>query len=191
MKALTVVSTLYGTHRVDQPARTTPLFSLFLRAPPVDIEAPAALVWSVISDFVAYPEWNPLNRGVEVAEPGGLGAPVHLSVSWGPYVRHGDGFTMDGLSVDLQNDERLTIWEVGRCLAYGDDYGFLHRAERVQLLEPLGPNRTRYHNVETMVGLLSPFVHILGGKIERGFAAASIALKARAEAIHKEQLAQA
>jgi hypothetical protein len=184
VSALEVESALLGHYRADEPRWSTPLFSLSFRLGPVDIDAPAALVWSVLVDFERYADWNPMVRAMVLGAPGGVGSPVDLDVSWGPYRRHGGAVDVSELAVDLSLRETLTIWESGRALAYADDRGALHRAERLQLLEPPQEGTTRYHNVESMVGVATPLVRLLAGKIQRGLDAAGQALKWRCETIH-------
>jgi hypothetical protein len=183
--ALVVRSPFFGDHAADRAARSTPVFSLFFLAPPVDIDAPPELVWEVITDFAAYPGWNPFNRAIEPGDQGQVGDSVRLEVSWGPYTQDGAPVDPSSLKTDLENTERITIREEGRCFAYGDDWKFLHRAERFQLLEPLAEGRTRFHTAESMVGLLTPLVRLLGGRIRAGFEASGPAVKVRAEALHR------
>jgi hypothetical protein len=165
------VNGLFGP--VD-PTRPSGFGAAIVAAEPVLIHAPVAVVWRVIAGFEDYPLWNPLNRTFACA--GHVGAAARFGVSWGPY----DGRLRDAT---FTMDEVVTVWEPERCFAYADDRGRLHRAERVQLLTAT-PEGTRYHTFERWAGALSPVIAALyTRRVKRGFEAASLAVKARAEAL--------
>lgn len=165
-----LVSPVFGLVEARPPSR---FGGGVVAAAPVLVAAPASVVWDVIADFAAYPEWNPLNRTFACA--GGVGASVTLGVSWGPY----DGRLRDPT---LTIREVVTIWEPGRCLAFCDDRGWAHRAERTQLLTETSDG-TVYQTWERWAGWFTPVIAaIYASRIRVGFAAASGAVKARAEA---------
>ncbi|MCO4761298.1 MAG: SRPBCC domain-containing protein [Myxococcales bacterium] len=145
-----------------------------LRAPPVDIAAQPERVWDVLVDFDAYPDWNPFNRGLTCA--GELGDSVVLDVAWAPY---GDTLKPTELTIT----ERLTVWESGRCLAYGERYGPFHETERRHLLTAT-PTGTRYETWEAWHGWLTPLVsRMYGRRILAGFIAGGHALRDRVEGL--------
>ena len=139
---------------------------------PVLIRAPTSRVWEVMAGFAAYPEWNPFNRSCDCA--GGVGAPITLGVAWGPY----EG-ALGAATLTIR--EVVTIWDPGRCLAYTDDRGRLHRAERIQLIRPT-PEGAEYQTWQRWVGWMTPLIQALyADRMREGFRAASLAVKARAE----------
>ncbi len=145
---------------------------------PIDIDAPVALVWEIMTDFERYPEWNPLNRFFRLDTRAEAGHTVTFGPRWGPYdtdVLGEAGFTQH---------ETLTIWEPNCCLAYAT-ISRLVNAERVQYLAAMGANRTRYLTYERTSGILAPLVRRLyARRITEGFTANGLALRRRAEARH-------
>lgn len=177
------MSSLFGPFDPDRPVRIKGPFSELLAAEAVEIAAPLALVWRVLTEFAAYSEWNPLNRSfaLEGTTPG---ARLTFGVSWGPYTKDGRLVPVRALKTHLTQKERLTVWQPERCFAYADDWGRWHRAERVQAIAALPDGRTRYHTYERWAGRLTGVIGLLyARKARAGFAAASTALKARAEAL--------
>ncbi len=136
----------------------------------VEIAAPAERVWALLAELDRYPEWNPFTPRVETTRE--EGTPIVLHVSF------------DGKRPRKQV-EILRRWAPGEELRWSMTIGpaWLFRAERVQTVEPLGPERCRYVSEDAFAGLLSPLVELLyGAKVQRGFDAMGAALVARAEA---------
>lgn len=135
----------------------------------VEIEAPVEVVWRVLTDFAAYGEWNRFTPSVECS--GVPGSPVVLEVCF-PGAK------------PRRQVEVLNVFEAPRRLAWG-----MHLlaapvlvANRYQLLEPLGPARTRYTSTDYLSGLLAPVVRRLYEEPMRaGFALAAAGLKERIE----------
>lgn len=142
----------------------------------LEIDAPPARVWEIMLDFSRYPEWNPFVVRVEQPEPIRVGASLRLHVRW----REGGG---------ASSGERITelcppLGERPGRLAY-DFTGLLHdlslvRATRLQQVELLPGDRTRYSTREQFRGLLTAFLPM--AKVRDGFLRHAQALKARAEA---------
>lgn len=177
-------SALFNGFDPLHPRKINGYFSDILFAEPVEITAPLELVWSVLTDFSAYPAWNPLNRTFQldtVAKPGEY---VTFGVAWGPYTKAGQLVPLDELKPAITQHERITVWESNRCLAYADDLGLWHRAERVQYISRLENGKTRYHTYERWAGLITPLIRLAyARKTQDGFNAFSAALKTRAEAL--------
>ncbi|MCC6849616.1 MAG: SRPBCC domain-containing protein [Deltaproteobacteria bacterium] len=138
------------------------------------VAAPAATVWRVLTDLDRYPEWNPFVVACRsTLEPG---APIAMRVRVLPFVAQ---------------PQRETIFEhaPGRRLRYGIPplpLGAL-ASDRSHVVEPVGDARSRYVSRFELCGWLAPVVAaFLGGRLERGFAAMSAAIKARAEALHAD-----
>jgi hypothetical protein len=143
----------------------------------IDIDAPPSRVWAVMLDFTHYHEWNPFIVRAELSGPPVVGAALRLHVRW-----HDGGGASSG--------ERITELvaptdcEPGR-LAY-DFTGFLPafglvRATRLQRLDPLGSDRTRYFTRENFSGLLTLALPL--ARVQDGFERHAKALKVRAEAV--------
>lgn len=134
----------------------------------IEIEASAERVWSVLTDFAAFPEWNPFMRSAE----GELTKGEHISVTMQPPGHRPSTFRPTLLSVDA-----------GRGFRWLGHFGVpgIFDGEHIHEVEALGPQRTRYVQREEFRGVLPPF---LGGMLkdtERGFEQMNAALKARAE----------
>ena len=135
----------------------------------LEIAAPAATVWSVITDLDRYPEWNPFVVACRSSlQPG---SPIVMRVRVFP------GFAQS---------QRETVFEhePGRLLSYGVapmPLGML-TSRRSHEVTALGTDRTRYASHFELRGWLAPVVQaLLGRRLEDGFAAMSAAIKARAE----------
>lgn len=137
----------------------------------VEIDAPIELVWSVLVDFPRYGEWNRFTPSVECA--GQPGSPVVMDVR------------MPGTKPRRQV-EVLNVMEAPTRLAWGMRMGaaWVLVANRYQVLEPLGPGRTRYTSTDSLSGMLAPLVRTLYAEPMRaGFALAAAGLKERCEAL--------
>lgn len=134
----------------------------------VEIDAPAERVWEILADLDSYPSWNPFTPQIETSFE--VGAPIVLHVSF------------DGKPPRRQV-EFLRAWAPGERLVWGMTIGpaWFFRAERVQRVEPLGPERCRYVSEDAFAGAFSPVVEALyGGRVQRGFDAMGAALVRRA-----------
>lgn len=135
----------------------------------IEIRAPLDAVWQILTDFSAYPEWNPHIRQVR-GNPrvGGRitihsqppnGRPVVLRpvvVAWSP-----------------PTEFRWRGTFISRLLFTGD-HGFK--------LEELAGTRVRFHQDETFSGLLVPlYARLRLPKTREGFTEVNEALRERAE----------
>lgn len=135
----------------------------------IDIAASPARVWSILTDFAAYPQWNPfIIRVAGVPEVGG-----RLVVTIQPPGRKAMMFRPVVLAATPDVELR---WR-GRLLMPG-----LFDGEHAFRLNPAGGG-CRLDHGEVFSGLLAG---LLGGTLpatRRGFIAMNEALKARAEGI--------
>jgi len=133
----------------------------------VEIGAPAARVWDVLTDFVRFPEWNPFITRIEgKGEPG-----ARLRIEIKPPGRSAMTFSPAVLAVRPAKELR---WR-GRLLLPG-----IFDGEHAFELEERGSTCV-FRQSERFTGLLVP---LLGGALEateRGFQAMNVALKRRAE----------
>jgi len=136
----------------------------------IEIHAPAERVWTILTDFAAYPEWN-------------------------PFVVHADGVLEPGerLSVELRQVGSKPMSFKPRVVAVDRGHGFawlgrflvprLMDGEHSYEIEELAPDRVRFHQRERFRGLLVPFMRrMFDTKTKPSFDAMNQALKARAEA---------
>ena len=134
----------------------------------VDIDAPAAAVWRVLTDFAAYPEWSSFLRRIEGEARAGARLRVTAELS-------GRKPMTFRPTVRIAEPGRELRW-LGRVLMPG-----LFDGEHAFILEErTGGCRLRHE--ETFHGLLVPAFGGVLADTERGFAAFNAALKQQAEA---------
>jgi hypothetical protein len=134
----------------------------------IEINAPAARVWALLTDFARMPSWNPFIQSIS----GNLAEGARLSVRIVPPGQSGMRFNPTVLAV---RPEREFRW-LGHLLIAG-----IFDGEHYFLLEPIGNGRTRLTQGEKFSGLL---VGLLSGVLpatEAGFKAMNAALKQQAE----------
>jgi hypothetical protein len=135
----------------------------------IEIRAPLDVVWRVLTDFDAYPAWNPHVRrvvgrpkvggrlGIHTRPPGGRTVVMRpVILSWAP---------------PLEMRWRATFVSSG---LFSGEHGFR--------LEELGPGRVRFSQDETFSGLLVPlYARLRLAATRLGFAQMNEALRSRAE----------
>lgn len=122
----------------------------------VDIDAPPALVWDVLTDLESYPDWNRYaSQAIGELEVGGE---VKIEVpQW-----RGKRSWINNVVTDIVDEERL-------CWRSTSWFDFLVTGTRCRLLEPLPGGGTRFSEVEEMSGPLAGLVkrgmgeQLLGG----------------------------
>lgn len=133
----------------------------------VEVEVPVGRAWAVLTDFAAYPEWNPFTRAVRCS--GEVGSRVVMDVA---FARRRSVTQTETLR-EFARPTRL-VWALDQAPRW------LLWAERVQTLEPLGPERTRYVTVDTIGGALGGVVNALyGADLRDGFTAMATAFRER------------
>ena len=144
--------------------------SLFaIRTKPIEIAAPAELVWEVLIDTAAYSQWNSFTPEADSSFE--IGTPARLLVRMWPG--------------HFRITETVCAFEKPRLLAWSRPFGWswLLFALREQHIEALGENHCSYHNIDHLSGLLAPLVRLTHGVyIRRGFTDAGLGLKTFAEA---------
>jgi hypothetical protein len=144
----------------------------------LDINAPAAVVWEVISDLPRYPQWNPFC--VECRSTLVPGDPIDMKVQL------------------MAKPQAQREW----MLEFIDGQRFAYRMKPVPLgalssfrshdIEATGAATARYRSYFHLKGWMK-FV-VLGlfrSKLEDGFAGMSAAIKARAESLWAQRQASA
>ena len=111
----------------------------------IEIEAPAERVWHVLTDFAAFPEWNPFMRRAS----GQLTTGAKLDIYLQPPGSGGMRFRPTVLKAEPNRELR---W-LGHLLVPG-----LFDGEHILRIEPLGPDRVRFIQHEIFTGLLVPML---------------------------------
>jgi hypothetical protein len=135
----------------------------------IEIGAPPERVWQVLTDFGAYPEWNPFIRAIE-------GDPVvgsRLKVRIKPPDAREMTFKPTMRAVEPARELR---W-LGRLFVPG-----LFDGEHRLAVEPVDGGRSRFVQSERFDGLLVGLFGKTLAATERGFAQMNESLKRRAEA---------
>lgn len=145
-----------------------------VRSITVEIEAPASVVWEVLTDLPSYSDWNPFCVRAESTLE--MGAPVKMKL-----VNYANpGTLVPNLEyVCAHEPERRIAWE----LPWSPEWPYA--ARRDQVIEPLGPERCSYWSTDAFLG--ENGIHVMrfaGPWVKRAFDDTALALKARAEAIH-------
>ncbi|WP_330249540.1 SRPBCC domain-containing protein [Nocardia sp. NBC_00565] len=137
----------------------------------VEIDAPAELVWQVITDFPRYGEWNPFC--VEASSTLVPGEPIDMLVK------------TSGSSTRRQR-EWIRSHTPGTEFSYSmkpTPVGALHSL-RSHKVTALTPDRTRYESHFELAGWLQPVVAALLGKnLKNGFAGMTEGIQKQAESL--------
>ena len=139
------------------------------------IDAPAKIVWDIITDPDSYPEWNPFIPAITLKSS---------------EVTVGSEFDLDCRMSDskLLKNEREVVLEVN-----SDEFVFRMGtsrkrgrrgivSNRCQICQPINDKRSKYINYEEFRGLLAPIIYLLyTRKLKKAFKKHNLALKTRAE----------
>ena len=135
----------------------------------IEIEAPAEHVWQLLTDFAAYPEWNPFIRRVN----GRPEVDEHLVVRMRPSGTKGMTFRPTVIKAEPNRQLR---W-LGHLLVPG-----LFDGEHIFEIEELARDRVLFVQREVFKGLLVPLLaRSLDRDTQRGFEEMNRALRERAE----------
>ena len=146
---------------------------LEIRTDPVRIDAPADLVWTVLTEVESYGAWNPFTP--QARTDFAIGPPAHLRVRMGP--------------ATFAITETVCAFDGPRLIAWQKTFGarWLLHAVREQHLDRADGSSCRYRNTDRLTGLLAPVVFVLfGGFMRQGFTDVARGLKPYAEARHAE-----
>ncbi|MGH3017511.1 MAG: SRPBCC family protein [Gaiellaceae bacterium] len=134
----------------------------------VEIDAPPAAVWRVLTDFPAYGEWNPFIPSIAGNAQEGERLTMRLEPPGGK------GMTIRPTVLAAEPDRELR-WK-GRLVVPG-----LFDGEHTFRIEPIDGQRSRFVHGERFTGILVGFVKGTLGKTEAGFEQMNAALKRRVE----------
>lgn len=137
----------------------------------IEIRAPLETVWAVLTDFAAYPDWNPHIRRVQGTVESGSRISIHTRPPGGRLI------VMRPTIVTWTPPNELRwrstfLWS----RLFSGEHGFQ--------LEATAPDRVRFVQDETFSGMLVPFYSQLRlPRTRRGFDETNEALRDRAERI--------
>lgn len=135
----------------------------------IEIDAPAAAIWGVLTAVDRFHDWNPFIRDARGATD--VGGTLRLRVRPSlplPLVFHA--------TVIARDEPRSLRWH-GEVLT-----GWLGRGDHTFEIEPIGDGRSRFVQVERFSGILPRLgARLLARETRRGFAAMNRALKERVE----------
>ena len=135
----------------------------------IDIAATPDHVWSILTDFSAYPDWNPFIRSIHGAPEQGARLVIRIQPSGAK------GMTFRPTVLAATPDYEL-CW-LGRLLVPG-----LFDGEHRFTIQPIDRGKVRFRQSELFRGILVPmFRDSLDRDTKRGFIEMNLALKARAE----------
>lgn len=135
----------------------------------IEINAASERVWSILTDFARYPEWNPFIRSIQ----GDVVQGARLEVRIQPSGAKGMTFRPSVLAADAGRELR---W-LGHFLFPG-----IFDGEHCFEIEPIAAGKVRFRQSERFSGILvSLFRGSLDRDTRRGFEEMNRALKARAE----------
>ena len=136
----------------------------------IEINASPDRVWTILTDFAVYPEWNPFIKFVHGAPQQG----ARLEVRIQPSGTKGMTFRPTVLVADTGRELR---W-LGRLLFPG-----VFDGEHSFVIKTVAAGKVRFQQNEQFTGILVPmFRSSLDRDTKRGFEEMNLALKSRAEA---------
>lgn len=143
----------------------------------IEIKASAEQVWTVLSDFSSYTQWNPFIRSVAGMPEQNARLQITVQPSGGKAMR----FSPTVLVAEAGRELR---W-LGRFLLPG-----IFDGEHRFVIEPLGEGKVRFRQSERFSGLLVGLLRAsLDRDTKRGFEQMNLALKARAEQVAQAKTA--
>lgn len=140
-----------------------------------EIHAPLEVVWHILTDFAAYPEWNPHIRRIRGRPAQGARIAIDTRPPGGRVI------VMRPVIIAWDPPHELR-WRT-RFLA-----GQLFTGEHGFRLEEMGTKRIRFLQDETLRGLLVPlYASLRLAATRRGFEQVNLALRERAESLAARQ----
>ena len=138
----------------------------------IEINASDERVWNILSDFVAYPEWNPYIVYIEREMK--IGNRLYIEIKSRP---HGSSGTFRPTIKRIVENREL------RWLGYFFMPG-LFDTEQVFTIKPMGKNRVKLLIRGNYKGLLVPFFRLISMYERLSYERMNKALKIRAEEGH-------
>ena len=143
----------------------------------VDIEAPASVVWEVLTDLPRYREWNSFTVRVESSLQLNEPVDLYIAVPGQP----GQEMMVREYLIAIE-PQQLLSWEQ-RPDAESKD-----AARRDQYVQSLGPERSRYFTTDIFLGLnADQIMDSFGPWVKASFDAVAEGVKTQAEKLHRER----
>jgi hypothetical protein len=139
----------------------------------IEIDAPVARVWDVLTDFPGYAAWNPFMVRLEGTVEVGARITIDIQPPGSKRRRMRERI----YAISPQSELRWGAHLLVPGIASGT---------HVFRLETLPGGRTRLHHGEEFTGILIPFFRKLLARIEQGFVLTNEALKRHVEAGSRE-----
>lgn len=140
----------------------------------VEIDAPAQVVWEVLTDLDNYPLWNPFC--VSATSTLEIGAPVEMTLA---NYSTGEGTFPNVEYVCAVVPERLLSWELRPTELSAQ------AARRDQVIESLGEDRCRYYSTDAFLGeQAKQIMDESGAWVKRAFDDTALALKQQCESLY-------
>lgn len=147
-----------------------------VRSIAVEIEAPASVVWEVLTDLDSYPRWNPFC--VSMKSTLKIGAPVEMTLA---DYSGGTGTFAHTEYVCAVVPERLLSWELRPNEVSRD------AARRDQVIEHIAEHRCLYYSTDAFLGeAAQQIMDESGAWVKRAFDDTAVALKERSEALYAD-----
>lgn len=149
----------------------------FVRSIAVEIEAPASVVWQVLTDLDNYSHWNPFC--ISARSTLEIGAPVEMTLT--DYSGDTEAFPYTEY-VCAVVPERLLSWELRPTEVS------LQAARRDQIIEHLAENRCLYYSTDAFLGETAQEIMAESGVwVKRAFDETAVALKERSEFLYTDR----
>lgn len=138
---------------------------------PVSINAPAELVWQVLTNLSSYPDWNPFPVKAESSLK--LGEPVVLHI---PQGRAGK-LMRQKFILEIFDAPKKIAWRLPKM-----GHKLIFSAYREQTITALNETSCTYTTSDTFAGLIAGKIYKSQGKwVEKNFIKMAEALKIRSE----------
>jgi hypothetical protein len=135
----------------------------------ITINASLNVVWDILLDHSAYPDWNPFITQISGPTQPGENLVVNLKPP--------DGKSMEFKPRVLANEKEKEFRWIGKLFVKG-----IFDGEHYFLLDPVGPNETLFTQGENFTGILSGLMmKMIGENTKVGFESMNKALKKQAE----------
>lgn len=142
----------------------------------VEIDAPASVVWEVLTDFERYSEWNSFCISIESSR--NIDELVYMKVR------------IPGTDQVIPVNEYLVAYEPERLLSWEQRPTNDNKdaARRDQYIEELGPERSSYFTTDMFLGLnADTIMQEHGAWVKQAFDQVARDVKNRAEAVYAKQ----
>ena len=172
-------SDVHGVVDVNSPAQLPLPFATIVDVDPIVINASCDAVWTAVTAFEEYGEWNSFVTRANVTSLA-VGSAVEMQVNWGAA---GKALSFQPERVDMT--EYVSGVSVDAAASnYALSYGgknwkdWVLAFERVQSLQSLGAKKCKYKTFDRFGGILNPLVQwLFRGPMHAGFTAMQKDLK--------------